>query len=249
MSDVLLIKPSNIKPQQDLGRESFLGGRPKLPPGIKLPTCLNCGALQTFFFQVAFPEGQAWVGHSLAVFGCVACEDWENPVPAINSASLPSVFESRDRGDLMPNEDIPDGALDAYQRTGRFLVFPTGASVVRGDYSERVCYRSIRFQPFSDVGARPTSKSKLGGQPGWVNTPCPPGNYLGEPLEFLMQWKGDFEFNRVPGSPPSYNPLAELYPDLMENVGHYKLFQGLQLFFWGNRTRENNHIYMFAQND
>ena len=249
MSDVLLIKPSNIKPQQDPGLESFLGGRPKLPPGIELPTCLNCGALQTFFLQVAFPEGQAWVGHSLAVFGCVACEDRVYPFPAVNYLTFPSVFESRDTGDLLPNEDIPDGTLDAYQRTGRFLVFPTGTSVVRSDYAERVCYRSIRFQPFSDVGARPTSKSKLGGDPGWVNTPCPPGNYLGEPLEFLMQWKGDFEFNRLPGSPASYNPFAEDYPDTMENIGHYNLFYGIQLFFWGNRAGGRHHIYMRGQNN
>ena len=49
---------------------SFIGGKPKLPPGTEIPKCTLCGRELTFFFQIAFPENYPWAGKSMAVFDC-----------------------------------------------------------------------------------------------------------------------------------------------------------------------------------
>ena len=236
----LLIKVSKPRPEQDEGRDSFVGGRPKLPPGEPLPVCRNCGAILTFFFQIAFPDGQPWAGQTLAVFACTACQDEVNPVPMVNKNVIPSMR----RMDLRPGEDVPDGALDLYQRTCRLLVFPTGQGVVRNDYSERVRYRAITFERPTDD--RATAKSKLGGRPAWVDAKLTPGRYIGEPLIFLFQWRHDFQFHRVEGSPPPYNYFAQDVPDLTADVKYYELFLGTQLYFFGNTATGRPHVFMIA---
>ena len=234
------IKVSKAKPEQVARQWSFVGGRPKLPRAMKLPACKNCGAFQTFFFQVAFPEGHVWEGQTLAVFECTACRDEENPVPQVNKTLVPSMK----RMELRRGEDVPDGALDLYQTTCRFPVFPTVEGVMRVDYVERVRYRPIAFEPALEE--KLTAKSKLGGKPGWVQgIDLTPGKYLGEPLEFLFQWRHDFEFDRVTGSPPPYHPYMEMVPELAD-VGQYKLFLGTQLYFFGNQTGNQQHVFMIA---
>jgi hypothetical protein len=236
----LLIKVSKPNLVQAPDQTSFVGGRPKLPPALGLPLCKNCGAVQSFFFQVAFPKGQPWAGQSLAVFECTACRDEDCPIPMINKILVPTM----PRMDLRRGEDIPDGALDLYQKVCRFLVFPTAEGVVRDDDPERVRYRPIAFDLAPDE--RPTAKSKLGGKPGWVEINLTPGKYLGEPLGFLMQWRHGFEFDRLPGSPPPYNPFMDVEPDLTANVGFYKLFHGTQLYFFGNQAESRHHVFMLA---
>ena len=56
--------------------DTFLGGKPKLPPDVSLPSCRLCGKELAFFFQVAFPQGHKWEGKSMAVFYCV--EEWHD---------------------------------------------------------------------------------------------------------------------------------------------------------------------------
>lgn len=236
----LLIKVSKPQTEQSADQDNFVGGRAKLPPEVEYPVCKNCGAAQTFFFQIAFPEGQTWAGHSLAVFACTACRDPDNPVPSVDQILIPSMK----RMDLRRGEDVPDGALDLYQKVCRFLVFRSTEAVVRTDCPERVRYRAISLELATDD--KPTKKSKVGGRPGWVTTDLTPGNYLGEPLRFLMQWRHGFEFDRLPGSPAPYNPFMDVEPDLTANVGFYQLFLGTQLYFFGNRVDGRYHVFMKA---
>ncbi len=238
VADSHWIKVLKLGSEQGEGRDSFVGGHPRLPPGEGLPTCRVCGALLTFFFQVAFPEGRRWAGRTLAVFECTACRDDAHPTPFVDQTLIPSM----ERMNLVKGEDVPDGALDLVQRTFRFLVFDTAAGVVRRDYAERVAYRPITLHPQTD--AKLATKSKVGGAPGWIQVDSTPGRYLGEPLGFLVQWKYDFEFDRVAGSPAPFNAYADSLPDLTEKIPYYRLFQGTQLYFFGNHAGGRPHVYM-----
>lgn len=53
--------------QQDLD-DLFIGGIPKLPPELSIPTCTLCSQKMSFMFQVAFPKGHIWEGKTLALF-------------------------------------------------------------------------------------------------------------------------------------------------------------------------------------
>jgi hypothetical protein len=234
-----LIRVSKSKQPQSADQESFVGGRPKIPVREKAPVCRNCGAVQSFFFQVAFPPGHIWSGQTLAVFGCNACEFDPCPVPKVNQIFVPYMK----RMDLRSGEDLPDGALDLYQKTCRFLAFPTVDGVIREDYPKRVQYRPIALDPVAE--SKPTAKSMVGGWPGWVSIKMTPGMYLGEPLEFLMQWRHGYEFDIVPGAPPPYHPFLEEVPALKQ-IKQYRLFQGTQLYFFGNRAQGRPQVFMLA---
>ena len=56
--------------------DSFIGGKPKLPPNVDIPKCGLCGKELTFMLQVAFPQGHPWAGKSMAVFYCI--EVWHD---------------------------------------------------------------------------------------------------------------------------------------------------------------------------
>lgn len=236
-----LIKVLKSKNGQAVEQSSFVGGQPKLAASVELPICKNCGAAQTFFFQVAFPEGHPWSGLTLAVFECTACILDAVPIPRVNKVLVPSMK----RMDLRPGEDLPKGALDLYQKTCRFLVSPTAEGVVRNDYPERVQYRPIAFEPAPSE--KPTTKkSKIGGKPGWVTIDDEtPGKYLGQPLDFLMQWQHDFQFDLVPGAPAPYHPDMEFVPELKQ-VKRCLLYQGTQLYFFGNQAEGRPHVFMLA---
>ncbi|KRG16934.1 hypothetical protein ACA29_02470 [Lederbergia galactosidilytica] len=46
-----------VQKEDDL---SFIGGQPRIPENLDIPSCSLCGSEQTFFFQIAFPEGHSW---------------------------------------------------------------------------------------------------------------------------------------------------------------------------------------------
>ena len=233
-----LIRVEEPGSEQGPWRDSFLGGWPKIPPEEELPACRVCRATLTFFFQVAFPEGHPWSGRSMAVFGCTACRDEAHPTPFVTRDLVPSM----ERMTLLRGEDVPDGSLDLVQRSFRFLTFATADGVLRRDYARRVDYRPIALVPFRE--SKLTRKSKVGGLPGWIQINSSPGKYQGEPLGFLMQWRHDFEFGRVLGSPAPFNPFEDSLPGLTDDATCYRLFEGTQLYFFGNHAGGRHHVYM-----
>lgn len=142
---------------------------------------------------------------------------------------------------LLPGDDIPDDLLDLVQIRHRFLVFPTAEGVVRGDYPERVRYRPISFE--LAFARESTTKSKIGGQPGWIGGDDEfPGKYMGQPLIFLMQWRGEFQFKLTADAPPPYGELPEF-----QDTREYLLCLGNQVYFFGNDTDGKSNIYLCDQ--
>jgi hypothetical protein len=243
MSDsTKLIKVSSARTVQISDQISFVGEQPKLPPSCPLPLCQMCGTVQSFFFQIAFEEDHAWAGHTLAVFQCTSCYDKGHIVPLIRRSLFPTMINDY----LLPGEDIPDGAVDLIQVRCRFIAFRTADAVLRDEYREKVAFRKISLKPFDNE--KRTTKSKVGGKPGWVAEDQSPGLYLGQPLRFLMQWQMFYEFDLVPDAPPPFDPMMEAIPELKE-IRHYDLFVGKQLYFFGNFANARYHVYLFSQRD
>lgn len=67
---------------------------------------------------------------------------------------------------------------------------------------------------------------------------------MDEPLGFPTRWKPDFEFVRVAGSPAPFNPFSDSLPGLTEKVAYYRLFQGTQLYVFGNHAGVRPRVYM-----
>ena len=197
---------------------NFIGGRPKIPPDVELPRCRLCDAIQTFFFQVAFPERHLWAGESLAVFQCTSCYDGRYLVPMTGPNFL------------LPGETVPDGVLETNQVNFRLLTFPTDSGVVRESYAPKV-----QFVPLLLNSGRSEFKtrSRIGGKPNWVNGDRGPGNYMGKPLDFLMQWEEYFNFLTLPGTPPRAHP-SRLTNPLLSVSKYFDLFSGCELYFFGN---------------
>lgn len=108
MESSYLLKLDQSNQKQNESDLSFIGGQPCIPPSIEMPVCELCGAEQTFFFQVAFPEGHVWQGLSMAVFACTSCAHEEYLIPEMLQGAL-------------PNADIPEGFLDSYQRNFKII--------------------------------------------------------------------------------------------------------------------------------
>lgn len=218
---------------QRVDSETFIGGHPKLPADDALPICSLCGALQSFFLQVAFPHGHYWDGLSMAVFACTSCVDENYLIPEMLQARLYLAV-------------IPDGFLDTYQRNFRLLVFETGSGVVRRDYSERV-----RFQALRVVEAEAPEEGhsiRLGGASEWILEDESPESYQGVPMFFLLQIPPDFHFGLVPGAPRQIELSLAGTPEESPN-DYYLLFNGNAIYLFGTRSGLEPKIYVITQID
>jgi hypothetical protein len=181
----LLATHPKIGPQEDADR-CFIGGVPRLPRGEAIPKCELCGAEQTFYLEVEFPQDHGWAGTSLAVFACTSCSDRDRLIPEMLRGPLKGAT-------------VPRAFLAAYQRNFRFVVF-SGAGEARKDYVEKVRFKRLALIPAT---AFRTNDSRVGGGPSWVLEDESPGS-LGEggpPFEFLLQLGLDFRFEVVKGAP------------------------------------------------
>ena len=120
----------HIRSGAQSNQKSFFGGKPRLPCGTEIPICRLCGARQTFYFQVAFPEGATWAGNTLGVFSCTRCAYENHLIPDMLACAL--------RG-----ADIPEGFLTDYQKNFAFVVFPTDQGSIVGDYEESILFSEI----------------------------------------------------------------------------------------------------------
>lgn len=212
----------------------FLGGKPALPPGTKIPTCELCGAEQTFFFQVAFPERHPWHGKSLAVFFCKACFDEEHIIP--------------DRLKCPKGANVSSEFLRQYQCNFRLLVFPTLQGTLVESYVEKIAFRCWRAVTAAET-KKGINTTKIGGKPHWLSESEAPGKLDGrDRFTFLLQIEDDFEFPRLPNSPPEigFGRKPGEY-ELMVDFDFYALFAGSQLYMFGAMQGDEALVYGITQ--
>jgi hypothetical protein len=216
-------------PQHD----SFVGGLPKLPKGEMIPRCKLCGAEESFLFQIAIPEGNAWGGLSLAVFACTSCADENQLIPQMLSVPL------RDA-------DIPDGFLESYQTNFRFITFETASASTHDKYQERVKFRPLQVEKAAspDIDA-----SKIGGNPNWLLDDESPKTYNGKAsLFFLLQLLQGFQFEIAKGAPRQIESALDGSPR-PSLLNYYQLFNGNKIFLFGTGGNVPPLVYALTQVD
>jgi hypothetical protein len=208
---------------------SFIGGKPRLPIGMEIPVCQLCRSPQTFFFQVAMPEGTLWPGSSLGVYQCTRCADGGHLIPEMLTTALPGA-------------DIPQGFLKEYQRNFSLLVFPTDQCEIATHYEESIVFSEIQLAEGDTLG----SLGKLSGDPKWLLENESPATYGGSTgMAFLLQIAPSFEFNLTTDAEPQIelNLMGELEPSPLD---YYQLFIGNTLYLFGTRTGEQV-VYAITQ--
>ena len=184
MSDLWHLEGEEI---QDSSVRSYVGGLPRLPQDLDLPRTAETGELMTFFFSIDLSFSSKWRGKTLSVFATTDHFD-ENDC-------IPQMFANNIKG-----YDVPDGALDAYQRQFRVFITSESDAVLRKDYQPRVRYNVIRS------GERPADKAVLFGEqnvdPIWVLDDETPGTYdRKEGFEFLFQTRQHYRYSLVADAP------------------------------------------------
>jgi hypothetical protein len=223
--------------------ESYIGGCPRLPVEMPLPTCGLCGSLQTFYFQVAFPDDHIWKDQSLAVFQCTSCYNPEYDIaPILTEDLLPPEFKGFS-WDRIPR-DFPHALLEYIQINWKVIVFPTAEGTPRQDYPARIQFIPLRIKPSLEL--RPSMKSRIGGEPGWSQGDERPLTCDRVPMQFLMQWRSFFDFPIVPGAPPQHDRAFTIAPAVKEGQP-YHLLIGMFLYFFGCTINNTKHILIWPQ--
>ncbi|GIN58212.1 hypothetical protein [Lederbergia ruris] len=217
-----------IQKENDL---SFIGGQPRIPEDLDIPHCQLCGAEQTFFFQIAFPEGHSWQGFSMAVFQCTSCADEEEQIPEMLQVPLKGA-------------DIPKDFLKNYQRHFKLEVFRTKDAIKpREDYEEKILFRRWLLEPTT----KNDEMNKVGGQPTWLLEDEAPATYNGEaPMTFLMQLSEGFQFDLVKDAPAQIRIGLRGNPEPSPNR-YYELFLANQLYFFGTMEMTDPLVYVLTQ--
>jgi len=211
------------------GQLSFIGGKPRLPVGKSIPSCKLCGASQTFFFQLAMPQGLIWEGSTLAVYQCTKCVDENHLIPEMVVTGLSGA-------------NIPAGFLEQYQKNFAFVVFPTNDGAVVSDYKESISFSEIQFIKGAAVG----SFGKLGGEPNWLLEDESPSTY-GENVQlvFLLEIVPNFPFKIIRNASPQMelDIMGEPSPSPLD---YYQLFIGNALYLFGTSSG-NKAVYAITQ--
>ena len=232
-SHILKIDPAES--EQGPNDQSYIGGKPTLPEDWEIPLCKLCGREQTFFFQVAFPEGYEWAGSSLAVFACTSCASEDYAIPELL--------------DVLQEAVIPDGFLETYQTNFRFFVFGTLSARIRNDYIEKIQFKRWLLEP---AHADRDPGNKMGGLPYWLLEDESPLNYRSTvSMAFLLQIVPDFKFDIVENAPPQmavdfFGPQGSYKPSQKR---FYELFIGDALFLFGTSGSSEHLVYAVVQTD
>lgn len=221
----------NLISGDQVDQVSFIGGKPRLPIGRKIPVCQLCGQKQTFFFQVSMPEGALWSGSTLAVYQCTKCAHEDYFIPEMLSARL-------------ARADIPKGFLAAYQRNFSFEVFPTELGEVVSEYEEAIVFSELHLSEGNGLG----SFGKLAGDPLWLLEDESPATYGGDlEMGFLLQVGLDFQFRMTSGAAPQIklNIMGGTQPS---PHNYYRLFLSNALYLFGTKSGEQA-VYAITQVD
>ena len=212
--------------------DTFLGGKPKLPPDVSLPSCRLCGKELAFFFQVAFPQGHKWEGKSMAVFYCV--EEWHDRY------CIPELPD----GPSLNKVDVTADFLNQYQRNFRVLVFDTAKAVLVEGYQEKVAFRSMAItqEDKTDSGW----DMVIEGRPVWIMGQAErPASVAGDKKPvLLLQVREDFKFPILPDAP---REAAPFFPTKVSPFLWYSLFARDRIYFWGGQGQEGEKVYISVQ--
>ncbi|CAG9611928.1 hypothetical protein BACCIP111899_01100 [Bacillus rhizoplanae] len=231
MESSYLLKMDQSNQQQNESDLSFIGGHPCIPSSIEIPVCRLCGAEQTFFFQVAFPENHIWHDFSMAVFACTSCAHEEYLIPEMLHDTLLGV-------------DVPKGFLESYQRNFKIIIFETNEGSLRNDYKEKVQFRRWNLTLTSETDR---SENKIGGQPNWLLDDETPTTYNSTvAMYFLMQLMEDLKFDIVPDAPPQIRIGLRGKPEPSKHR-YYELFLANNLYFFGTKDRSEPLVYILTQ--
>lgn len=210
--------------------DSFIGGKPKLPPDIEIPKCELCGKELAFLFQAAFPQGHAWAGKSMAVFYCVESCHGKYCIP-----ELPQ---------KIAEADISEEFLSNYERNFRIFVFDTSQGEMLDTYQEKVAFRAFRAIP--EKQTRQEWDFVIGGRPVWVMGKSEkPRTIAGtEKTVLLLQVKEDYHFRILPDAPKAADPFA---PDGLSVFPWYYIFAANRVYFWGAEKDNKKWVYIAVQ--
>lgn len=215
--------------EQSLEISSFIGGKPKIPIDITIPRCSLCNNELTFLFQVDFPLGHDWYGKSLAVFFCTATFHNQYCIPMFPKVS-----------DLC-GANITSEFLKRYSRNFRTIVFDSEKGVVRGDYEEKVKFKTFQIRSKNEIDNE--APFSLGGTPIWImGVDETPSSIDGKELTLLMQIKEDYWFDITPSAPPQATIMNRYRSD-----GKYELFAADRIYFWGVKDMSTPLIYISVQ--
>jgi len=228
--------------EQRLEDTTFIGGYPRLPAEVELPHCAYCGALQMFFFQVAFPSDHLWAGYTLALFHCTACEYPDE------GFLVPTLFKPEDKP-----LDIPAHFFDKYQINFRIFVFLTEQGEIRQDYEPRIGFRHWKMRLVADDYPENTEEedsafiSKVGGEPSWIRFDNTSATYAGSvPMHFLLQVVPNFTFDTVLDAPPQvFTGSIDYGRQTLD--WDYELFLNSSLYFFGTSEPNQNIVYLVLQ--
>ena len=210
--------------------DSFIGGKPKLPLDVDIPKCELCGKELTFMFQVAFPQGHAWAGKSMAVFYCV--ESWHGDY------CIPELPQQ------IAEADISEEFLSNYERNFRVFVFDTSLGKMVDTYQEKVAFRA--FQAIPEKQTKQEWDFVSGGRPIWVMGKSEkPHTIAGiEKPVLLLQVKEDCRFQILPTAPKEADPFA---PNGLSIFPWYYLFAANRIYFWGAEKDNKEWVYISVQ--
>ena len=229
-----LLKTDELDANQSENDLTYIGGIPRLPSHVQIPICNLCGAEQSFFFVVAFPEDHDWHGLSVATFACTSCLHMDHLIPAL----LDGVREK---------VDIPAAFLKEYQMNFRFIVFPTDQGEHKNTYIPKIEFRRWLLKRTQNERS---PHNKIGGRPRWYSGNESPATYKETiPMTFLLQIERDYHFSILPdalGQAISSYKLADGTP-LLSSERYYKLFLANALYLFGTNGSTDNLVYAIVQ--
>lgn len=228
--------------QEDHDR-SFLGGVPCLPE-VEHPACRLCGAKETFFFQLEFPDSSPWRGKVLALFACTKCCHEDHLIPEMLKGPLLAV-------------NIPKEFLTSYQTNFSVIVAESEECQRWSSYKETICFKRLILQ-----GRRPTKKKlvalpletrvsglfgRMAPTPKWFLGDETPATCDGNlPLVFLFQIQREFAFEIHPDAPGQIK-FDYFSNSLKESEDRwYKLFISNEIYFFGTAEGEPL-VYILTQ--
>ena len=230
MSAGWVLKFGDNAPVQDIDQESFAGGKPKLPKGTAIPHCKLCGNEQSFFFQLAFPDGHIWEKNSLAVFACTSCANRDHFIPKMLDMPL---YQA----------DIPSSFLEDYQVNFALIVFETDLGELVDSYEIKVSYKPIILVPALD---KSINESRVGGEPVWYLDDEGPATCDSKyKMHFLFQLVDGIQFDiddgvcRQMGKGLSLNKFSE--------NSFYTLFLQNFIYFYGVDVGDKKLVYVLTQ--
>lgn len=218
----VLFAPAEDQSEQREDDLWFLGGHPRLPPGMAAPRCTRCGALLTLYLHLALVDAPILRDRSVQIFACTTCFELNDAIP-----------------DAWSGGPIVDGIirlrpayLRDYQTFFRMPLHPTRDSAMVTEEEPRLEFVRLDRRPEGDpfspglrVGGLPTFGSSEPVRGAWDPD-------VGR-LTFVAQVPGGMRFTPRAGAPPQATLLNEELARLGdEPESAYELFSGGPLWLF-----------------